>query len=810
MDLFTMRNGDYRRQWTYRWIIFLFAFVVCFWKTAAAQIRYSIPEELNHGSLVGNIAKDLGLDISKLADRRFRIVSGTKQQLLQVNQKTGVLFVNHNIDREKLCDRNNNCLINIKTVIENPLEIHYVGVEILDINDNSPSFPEKDKRLEMTESTQQGARFPLEGAHDADVGINSLSFYQLSQNEHFELEVKDRGDDNKIPVLVLKKPLDRERNPEHNLLLTAVDGGNPARFGTLNITITVLDINDNAPVFDKEVYSVTLQENVPVGTFVVKVNATDLDDGLNGVVEYSFGNTFRSKASELFDLDRTTGEIKVKGPIDFEEKESYEIDVQATDKSQSPLTVHCSVVLQIQDVNDNTPEIEVTSLSSLISEDAKPGTVIALISVTDLDSDINGKMVCTLSENIVFELEPSFQENVYSLLTKEHLDREISSQYSITITATDLGHPSLSSFKTITITVSDINDNSPSFTQDPYTFYVLENNAPGASIFSVSAFDLDQNENARVSYYMKAGEVLGKPLSSLLSINSDNGNVYAIRGFDFEEVKNFKFQVLAKDSGVPSLSCNVTVNVFILDQNDNAPVILSPLSKDGSAEAVETIPRNVKTGYLVTKVRAHDADIGYNAWLSFSLQQATDPTLFGLERNTGTIRTLRPLTETDSTEHKLIIAVKDNGNYSLSTTATIRITTVENTEAFAFSDFKSNTKQQEGNNLTFYLIITLGSISSLFVVSIITLIAIQCHRPRDYISTRYSHDTNYAEVSGDGSLCRSYQYRAAEKHFMFVGPAMNIGSASGFGSNRNTLVIADNGMKASGEVSDVEMLISTC
>ncbi|XP_058852112.1 protocadherin alpha-5-like isoform X5 [Acipenser ruthenus] len=799
MDLFAMKNRGYGRKWAHKWILLHFAFLFCFWKRAAAQIRYSIPEELNNGAFVGNIAKDLGLDISKLADRRFRIVSGSKQQLLQVNQKNGGLFVNQNIDREKLCDRNSNCFINLKTVVENPLEMHYVEIEITDINDNAPTFPDKEKRLEIAESTLPGARFPLEGARDPDVGINSLSFYQLSQSEHFELDVKDRGDDNKTPIFILKKPLDREQNPEHNLLLTAFDGGNPARFGTLNITVNVIDINDNAPVFDQEVYSVALQENVPMGTFVVKVNATDLDDGLNGVVEYSFGDTFWSKVSELFVLDSNTGEIKVKGLIDFEEKESYEIDVQATDKSQSPLTVHCTVIVQVQDVNDNTPEIDVTSLSNLISEDAKPGTVIALISVTDRDAGSNGQFSCKVTENIPFELKPSFRDNLYSLVTKEQLDREFASQYNITITATDFGRPSLSSYQTVTVTVSDINDNSPSFTQDPYTFYVLENNAPGASIFSVSAFDLDQNENARVSYYMKAGEVLGKPVSSLLSINSDNGNVYAIRGFDFEEVKNFKFQVLAKDAGVPSLSSNATVNVFILDQNDNAPVILSPLSKDGSAEAVETIPRNVKTGYLVTKVRAHDADIGYNAWLSFSLQQATDPTLFGLERNTGTIRTLRPLTETDATEHKLIIVVKDSGNYSLSTTATIRITTVENTEAFAFSDFKSNTKQQEGNNLTFYLIITLGSISSLFVVSIITLIAIQCHRPRDYISTRYSHDTNYAEVSGDGSLCHSYQYRAAEKHFMFVGPAMNIGSASGVGSNRNTLVIADNGMKASGE-----------
>ncbi|XP_041123102.1 protocadherin alpha-13-like isoform X7 [Polyodon spathula] len=794
-----MRNIDLARKWEHRRILLHFAILFCFWKGVSAQLRYSIPEELKTGAFVGNIAKDLGLDIRKLEDRRFRIVSGSNQQLLQVNQKTGVLFVNQNIDREKLCDRNSNCFINLKTVVESPLEMHYVEIEITDINDHSPTFPDKEKRLEIAEFTLPGARFPLDGARDPDVGVNSLRFYQLSKNEHFELNVEDRSDNSKIPVLILQKPLDRESSPEHNLLLTAFDGGKPPRSDSINITVSVVDINDNPPVFDQQVYKVTLQENVPIGTFVIKVKASDLDDGPNGEIVYAFGSSVMTEVRKLFSLDVNTGEIKVKGMIDFEEKQVYEIDVEASDRGPVPMTVNSRVIVQITDMNDNTPEIEITSLSDLIPEDANPETVIALISIVDHDAGINGQFSCKLTENMPFELKPSFREHLYSLVTKAQLDREFTSQYNITIIAKDLGNPSLSSFKTITVKVSDINDNSPRFTQDPYTFYVLENNAPGASIFSVSAFDLDQNENARVSYHVMADQVLDKPVSSLLGINSDNGNVYAIRSFDFEDLKNFTFKVLAKDSGVPSLSSNVTVNVFILDQNDNAPVILSPLIKDGFAEAVETIPRNVKTGYFVTKVRAYDADIGNNAWLSFSLQQATDPTLFDLERNTGVIRTLRRLTETDATEYKLIIVVKDSGNYSLSTTATIRITTVENTEAFAFSDFKSNTKQQEGNNLTFYLIITLGSMSSLFVVSIITLIAIQCHRPRDYISTKYSRDTNYAEVSRNGSLCHSYQYRAAEKQFMFVGPAMSIGSASGVGNNRNTLVLSENGRITSGE-----------
>nr|XP_006632050.2 PREDICTED: protocadherin alpha-8-like isoform X1 [Lepisosteus oculatus] len=786
------------RQLRSRGMILHCALLFCFFKRVCSQLRYSIPEESEQGAVVGNIAKDLGLDVRKLTERRFRIVSGSKEQLLQVNENNGILFVDKNIDREELCGKSSPCSINLKTVIENPLEIHYVGIEIVDINDHSPEFPVKGKHLEIAESTLPGSRFPLEAARDPDVGINSLRFYKLSQNDYFELEVKDRGEEGKIPFLILKKQLDRELEPEINLLLTAYDGGKPERKGSVNITVTVIDINDNAPVFDQQVYSVELDENVPVGTFVIKVHATDLDDGANREVVYSFDSSLRNNAFDLFQLDANTGEITVKGLIDFEERRIYEIDVQATDKGQVSLTGHCSVVIKIKDVNDNAPEIEVTSLTSQISEDSGPGTAIALISVADIDSDNNGQIVCTLSDNVPFELKTSFQENMYSLVTKGRLDRESVSKYNITITAKDSGQPALSSFKTIMVEVCDINDNSPVFSSSPYTFYLAENNPPGSSVFTVSASDRDQNENAHVSYHIWKGDSAQNSVALYLNINSENGNIYSLKSFDFESLKSFNFQVIAKDSGVPSLSTNVTVNVFILDQNDNAPVILSPLSTNGSAEAAIEVPRSVNPGYLVAKVRAYDADIGYNAWLSFSLLHVSDHSLFSLERYTGEIRTLRPFTEADDTEFKLIIQVKDNGNVSLSTTATILITTVERVESFAVSDFKKAGEVQKENNLTFYLMVALGSVSALFVISIILLVVIQCSRGRDD-SSRYSQDKTYADVSGNGTLCHSIQYRAGEKRYMLVGPRTSIGSTIGLGSHGNTLVIPDTRKKTSEE-----------
>ncbi|XP_045574134.1 protocadherin alpha-3 isoform X20 [Salmo salar] len=776
----------------YQWVAFMVALVL-FWSGASAQIRYSTSEELKEGTVVGNVAKDLGIELSTLKERGFRIVSSSTESLFQVNQNDGILYVNRKIDREEVCERSSVCLINLKTVLENPLEIHYVSVEVLDVNDHSPSFPDKEKRLEISESALPGARFQLQAARDSDSGQFSVQQYKLSHNDYFRIEVKDRGEDRKIPFLILLKQLDREATKNHVLLFAALDGGKPVRSGTSEIKIEVLDVNDNSPIFTKDVHSVRLSENVPVGATVIQVNATDLDEGANGEVRYSFGNEVDRKVRELFILDSITGEITVKGVIDYEENNIYEIDIQASDQGLAPLTTDKSVIVKIVDVNDNAPEIEATSFSNAIPEDSKPGTTVALISVNDLDSGVNGRVICSLLEDLPFKLMSSLQDNMYSVVTKSPLDREEQGHYDVTIVAKDAGQPSLSSVKTVSVVVSDVNDNSPEFSLSPYTFYVTENNDPGGSVFSVSASDLDINENALISYNILRDSGEQNKWASFLNINSENGNILALKSFDFETLKTFQFQVVATDSGTPSQSSNVTVNVFILDQNDNAPVILYPVSTNGSAEGVEEIPRNVNAGHLVTKVRAYDADIGYNGWLLFSLQEVTDHSLFALDRYTGQIRTLRSFTETDEAEHKLVILVKDNGNVSLSATATVIIKVVEPKEAFAASDVKSSVKDEEENSVTFYLIITLGSVSTLFLISIIVLIVMQCSKPTDY-SSKYLQDTN-----NDGTLCHSIQYRSGDKRYMLVGPRMSIGSTIVPGSNGNTLVIPEHRSRASGE-----------
>ncbi|XP_023144155.2 protocadherin alpha-8-like [Amphiprion ocellaris] len=769
--------------------VFYLAVLLIFGKRALAELRYSIPEEMKEGTVVGNVAKDLGLDKSSLIDRRFRVVSGSKDAFFEVNPDNGVLQVRKKIDREELCQGSGACTMELKILVENPLEIHYVVVEITDVNDHPPSFSEKEQQFLIAEHTSPGTRFELHAARDLDAGLNSIRTYTITSNDHFEIEISQSEED-KIPLLVLKKSLDREQKNKHLLFVTAVDGGKPPRSGTLNVSIIVLDVNDNRPTFSKDTYQIEISENVSVGTILTKVNALDPDDGTNGEIEYSLSKTLARKVYEIFELDSLTGQITLKTALDFEDSEIYRLDVQASDKGQPPLTGRCRVIIKVKDVNDNPPEIEVTSLSNTVSEDSKPGTVISLISVTDKDSGVNGKIISRIINDVPFELKPSYKENIYSVVTKDFLDREEVPQYEITIKATDCGEPPLATVKTFTIQISDVNDNCPQFSHNPLQFYLVENNLAGASIFSVSAKDNDANENAAISYHI----VREHEATSFLNVNSDNGHITALKSFDFETMKTFHFQVVATDSGAPSLSSNVTVNVFILDQNDNTPVILYPLSSNGSAEGVEEIPRNVNAGHLVTKVRAYDADIGYNGWLLFSLQEVTDHSLFGLDRYTGQIRTLRSFTETDEAEHKLVILVKDNGNVSLSATATVIVKLVEPKEAFAASDVKSAAKVDDDDNVTFYLMITLGSVSVLFLISIIVLIAMQCSKSTDYTS-KYLQETNY-----DGTLCHSIQYRSGDKRYMLVGPRMSIGSTIVPGSHANTLVLPDR-RRASEEVS---------
>ncbi|XP_045060968.1 protocadherin alpha-4-like isoform X19 [Coregonus clupeaformis] len=725
--------------------------LLCLFDWSAAQISYSVSEEVEKGTFVGNLAKDLNLNVQELGSRGLRIVSGHSKRYFEANLKTGNLYVNERIDREELCPNAVKCALNIEAILSHPMLLHRIQVNILDINDNAPAFVETLHTFNISESSSKGERYLLPLAVDSDMGSNSINSYKLSPNEYFSLDVQSGGEQSVSAELVLQKALDREKQPVIQLTLTAIDGGKPPRSGTLQVIVNVIDANDNSPTFSKPLYKVRVNENAPFGTEVIQLIATDLDEGCNGKIVYSFIKRANLNPSVLFDINSETGEIMVKGNLDYEESPAYEIRVQATDQGSSPRSAHGKVLVEVIDVNDNVPEISVTSLMSPVKEDAEIGTVVALVTVTDKDGGKNGLTTCKLIGSVPFKLKSNYK-NYYSLVVDGPLDRESASQYNVTITATDEGTPPLSSTSVITVHVSDVNDNAPRFSEPVINVYVKENSPVGDVIYTTSAFDPDSDENAKTTYSLLDKSV---SISSSVNIISNTGEIVSLQSFNYEEIKTFQFKVQATDSGVPPLSSNVTVNVFILDENDNSPGILAPYSQHGSVNT-ENIPYSVEAGYFVAKIRAVDADSGYNALLSYHISEPKGTNLFRIGTSTGELRTKRRMSDNDLKTHPLVVLVSDNGEPSLSATVSIDVVVVESTGEIQTQFRNVPRKEENFSDLNLYLLIAIASVSVIFLLSLISLIAVKCHRTDDSFR-RYSAPMITTHPDGSWSYSKSTQ-----------------------------------------------------
>ncbi|KAM4555057.1 protocadherin beta-16-like [Odontesthes bonariensis] len=742
-----------------RWQVLIFVSLLSF-SSVFGQVSYSVPEEMAKGSLVGNIAQDLGLDVRRLKLRSGRVYSSDSSEYIELDTERGLLLVKERIDREALCGDTTPCALHFQIVLENPMEFYSVTVEITDINDNAPTFEKNEIKFTISESAVIGAKFDLERAMDLDVGTNTLQSYVLMPSENFLLKLHNQADGTKNVEMVLQKPLDREKDEFVSLVLTAVDGGEPQMSGTMQIRITVLDVNDNAPIFTQAVYKGTVAENAAKGTIVTSVSASDADHGLNGMITYSITNTM-DEVRQMFEVNEKIGEVRLIGRLDYEKKKHFQINVRARDNGG--LTDSCKVIVDVIDINDNNPTIKIMSKSTVISESASPSTVVTMINIQDPDSGENGEVQCFINDNIPFALKTT-SKNFYSLITDSDLDRERASEYNITVTCSDEGVPSLSSSVTLTLQISDVNDNAPVFERSSYEAYIVENNTPGLSIFTVKARDADWNQNARVSYILEDSSVNGVPVSSYVSVSADSGVIHAVRSFDYEQIKDFQFRVKAQDGGSPPLSSNVTVEILIQDQNDNPPQVLYPVQTGGSVVA-EMVPRSADVGYLVTKVVAVDVDSGQNAWLSYKLQKATDRALFEVGLQNGEIRTIRQVTDKDAVKQRLTVIVEDNGQPSRSATVIVNVAVADSFPE-VLSEFTDFTHDKEYNdNLTFYLVLALAVVSFLFIMCLVVIISVKIYRWRQSRILYHSslpvipyYPPRYSDTLGAGTLPHVYNY----------------------------------------------------
>ncbi|XP_056372752.1 protocadherin gamma-B5-like isoform X19 [Hyla sarda] len=736
-------------------------------------------EELRKGYIVGNLANDLQLDVKDLSRRKLHIMSGVFQKYFNIHLHNGDLYIADRIDRDTLCRAAEDCVLTFDAVVENPLNLFNIKANIQDINDNSPTFLHTTLILEMSESTSPGRRFPLQNAEDMDIGINSLISYRLSANQYFALGEKVSTDGSVFPELILEKPLDRETQDKHQLILTASDGGNPVQTGTAIINIIINDINDNSPVFTQDLYKISVKENIPVNSTILQVSASDEDEGVNAQITYSIGTT-ANYILQTFKINPNTGEMTTRKQLDYEVTKYYDISVQV--KDGGGLAARAKVLIEIIDINDNAPEIAIASLSDLISEDSAPGTVVALIKVNDRDSGENSEVQCIIKDDLPFELISA--SNFYKIVTKNSLDREKKSSYNITIQASDKGSPEMTSRKVIRLNVSDVNDNAPVFEKSSYTALIPENNSPGASIFSVQARDMDSEDNAKITYSVvtKSDD---DPMSFYISMNPVTGVIYAQRSFDYERHREFNIQIIARDNGSPSLNSSTTLRICIVDQNDNSPVILYP-SPESDSSTFEIVSWTSNQGSIVSKVVAVDADSGHNAWLSYFLQ-SSEPSLFTIDQHTGEIRTLRVFQERDVMNHGIVVLAKDNGIPSRTASVTINMVIADHFHQVLPELSSQSNKEESQSNLQFYLIIALTLISFLFMLTVIIAVVSKCKESKSSTSFGSMSTSLYPQVDhrftslfNNGTLPLPYSYDVCvtldpnEGEFAFLKPQHNV------------------------------------
>ncbi|XP_053319441.1 protocadherin gamma-B2-like isoform X39 [Spea bombifrons] len=760
-------------------VVFSIIFLIC--EISYGEIQFSILEELKPGSIVGNVANHLNLDIKALSIRKLQLSSQSKIHNFNINEKNGDLYVTDRVDREVICGTEEVCLLDLEILASNPVNVFQVQIEIQDINDNPPKFSKDIFDITISESALPGTRFVLVKALDPDLGSNSVQMYNISPNHLFTLGEKVITEEIKYPELVLERNLDREKQSTHELILTAFDGGKPVKTGSTIIKIVVQDMNDNYPVFGKDLYRINLKEDAPVGFLVLHLNATDEDEGTNALITYSFSQ-ITTKETNIFSLDSKSGDITTIGPLDFEITRNYEMTVEA--KDGGGLVAHCTILIQVIDVNDNAPEIVIKSLFTPIPEDSETGTLIALLYVNDLDSGKNGDVTCQIKETLPLTLIIS-SNNYYKLVTTSSMDREATYIYNITIIAKDEGFPPMSAKKTLTLFLSDVNDNPPVFNEPSYIAYVSENNTPGTSIHRVHASDMDDSENAQILYTIPNLHIDSIPVSSYISINLESGVLYAQRSFDYEQLREFEFQVIAKDRGFPPLSSNVTVRICVIDKNDNTPKILYPLPDTEGISLFEYIPRSSAKGFLVTKVVAVDEDSGHNAWLSYHFLQVPQSSFFIINQHNGEIRIAQDLQDTDSLRENVIVVVKDNGVPARSATVTMNLVVAEN---FQYGLPKIvNQPNVLDSNVTFYLVISIALISFLFTSTVIITVICKCRKSN--ISPVFGSlnrpwypqlSLTYPSEFSDGSLPLPYSYDVCvtldsrQNEIAFLKPVPNV------------------------------------
>ncbi|KAM6224877.1 protocadherin-12 [Rhynchocyon petersi] len=677
---------------------FLFLSGVC-QEVSVVSVKYEVSEEVPSGTVIGKLSEDLGWkERYGLMGTAFQILQLSQGLPIQVDSEDGLLSTGRRLDREQLCRQQDPCLVSFDVLAIGHFALIHVEVRVLDINDHRPQFPKGKQELEISESASLHTRIPLDRAVDPDTGPNTLHSYNLSPSEHFALEVIMGPDETKYAELVVVKELDREVHSFFDLVLTAYDNGEPPKSGTSLVKVNVLDSNDNSPVFAESSLALEIQEDAVPGTLLINLTATDPDQGPNGEVEFFLSKHMPPEVLETFSIDAKTGQVSLRGRLDYEKSPAYEVDVQARDLGPNPIPAHCKVLIKILDVNDNAPSIHITwaSQSPLVSEALPKDSFIALIMANDLDSGNNGLVHCWLSQELGHFRLKKTNGNTYMLLTNATLDRENWPEYALTLLAQDQGAQPLLTKKELSIQISDANDNAPVFEKSKYEVSIQENNPPFLHLTTLKAHDADLGINGQISYRIQDSAV-----SHLVAIDTHTGEVTAHRTLDYEQMASFEVRVIAEDKGQPQLTTAISLWVHLLDVNDNAPEVVQPVLRHGKASlsvlvnastgrvlvpietpkgfhprraAVPTPVPQSRPPFLLASIVARDSDSGANGELLYSIRRGNKASVFVLSPDLGQLFiNVSNASSLIGSEWELEIVVEDRGSPSLQTQALLRV-----------------------------------------------------------------------------------------------------------------------------------------
>nr|XP_029518058.1 protocadherin Fat 4 [Oncorhynchus nerka] len=655
--------------------------------SSSSQVRqeFQVLEEQPFGTYVGTIE----------TRPSFTYRFSENHKLFAINGTTGVIYTSSVIDREILQSN----VINVVVLSSQPTYPTEVRIVVLDINDNSPVFPDASIVVSFKEDASSGRQVILDTATDSDIGSNGVDHttYRIvngNEQRKFRLDITvNPSGEGAFCHLVSTGGLDREITPFYQLLIEVEDKGDPKKFGYLQVNVTIQDINDNPPMFDHDQYQTNVFEDTAVGSSVLQITASDQDEGANADIRY-----FLDEGTP-FQIDPKAGTIIIKERLDYEIKKEYAMTIHAMDNGVPSLSGRSEATIKLLDVNDNDPVVKfryfpTTSKFASVDENAQIGTVVALLTVSDSDSPTaNGNISVSIlggNEQRHFEVHTSPVPNLSLIKVASVLDRERISSYNLTVSVSDNGKPmARSSFASLVIFVNDINDHPPIFQEVMYRVDISEDIPKGSYIKGVSATDGDSGQNANLRYSLVSGNGLG-----WFAISENSGLVTSAALLDREVASEIVLNVSAKDQGLQPKISYTKLIVNITDVNDQVPTFTQSMYH---VSLVEHSP----AGAELLVLSASDDDLGANGTIRFSFDPETPSSvqeLFRLEVVSGRLSTATELDREDQGSYLLYIQATDSGCPPLHSIGKVNVTLSDindNRPVFYPVQYFANVKENE-------------------------------------------------------------------------------------------------------------------